>query len=659
MALRMGSSAVTAERRADGSIIVKAPLDLPAYPRAMTDRLDHWATVAPDRPFLVQRDAAGTWREVTYAGARALARNIAQGLIDRRLTPDRPVAILSGNGLEHAIIGLGAMYAGVPFASISPAYSLVARDFDKLKYVLDLVTPGLVFATNGTQFARAIAAAVPADTEVVVLDAPIPDRKTTLLSTLWATPATSAVDAAHAKIGPDTIAKLLFTSGSTGTPKGVINTQRMLTANQVMIELAFPSFGSTPPVLVDWLPWSHTFGGNHNFNLVLMNGGTLYIDDGKPLPGAIEETVRNLREIAPTVYFNVPKGFEMLLPYLQAEPALRQRFFSRLQALFYAGAALPAYVAAALEKLALETTGTRIPMITSLGSTETAPAALAVTEKSLVPGSIGIPQVGCMMKLVPNAGKLEGRLKGPHITPGYWRQPDMTAKVFDEEGYYMLGDAFKFVDAERSRERLPVRWPRRRGLQAADRHLGQRRPAARPLHRAVRPARARCRDRRPGPRGGHRARGARPRCHARVGNRARCESRARRGARSRGGARQDEGAARDIQRAGTRQLGADRPSDPARRAAVARHRRDDRQGLDQPARGAATACRPRRRALRRRRFATRHRLTRQPRSAQLSRAFFRCCTTLARSAACCSGVHVRKPSPVLKPSLPSLTSFSR
>ena len=447
MALRMGSSAVTAERRADGSIIVKAPLDLPAYPRAMTDRLDHWATVAPDRPFLVQRDAAGTWREVTYAGARALARNIAQGLIDRRLTPDRPVAILSGNGLEHAIIGLGAMYAGVPFASISPAYSLIARDFDKLKYVLDLVTPGLVFTTNGGQFARAIAAAVPADTEVVVLDAPIPDRKSTLLSTLWSAPATSAVDAAHAKVGPDTIAKLLFTSGSTGTPKGVINTQRMLTANQVMIELAFPSFGSTPPVLVDWLPWSHTFGGNHNFNLVLMNGGTLYIDDGKPLPGAVEETVRNLREIAPTVYFNVPKGFEMLLPFLKAEPALRQRFFSRLQALFYAGAALPAYVAAELEQLAHDTTGTRIPMITSLGSTETAPAALAVTEKSLVPGSIGIPQVGCVMKLVPNAGKFEGRLKGPHITPGYWRQPDMTAKVFDEEGYYMLGDAFKFVDA--------------------------------------------------------------------------------------------------------------------------------------------------------------------------------------------------------------------
>ena len=445
--LRFGPSDVDVVRNADGSMLVSAPHALSPYPRAMTDCLDHWADIAPSRVFLAQRDATGKWCEVTYSGARALARNIAQGLIDRKLSADRPVAILSGNGLEHALIGLGAMYAGVPFASISPAYSLLAKDFAKLRAILDLITPGMVFAINGASFARAIDAAVPATSELVVLEVPPASRPFTPLETLWSTSATAKVDTAHAEVGPDTIAKLLFTSGSTGLPKGVINTQRMMTSNQVMIAQAFPSLGEIPPVLVDWLPWSHTFGGNHNFNLVLMHGGTLYIDDGKPMPGAIEDTVRNLRDVAPTVYFNVPKGFEMLLPYLRAEPALRAKFFSRLQCLFYAGAALAPHVAAELERLALETTGTRIPMVTSLGSTETAPSALSVTQKALVPGGIGVPNAGTELKLVPNAGKLEARLKGPMITPGYWRQKELTAQAFDADGYYLLGDALRFADA--------------------------------------------------------------------------------------------------------------------------------------------------------------------------------------------------------------------
>ena len=444
--MRFGPPEVEVVRNADGSMIVRSPHALGPYPRAMTDRLDHWSAAAPDRVFLVQRDASGKWCEITYSGARALARNIAQGIIDRGLSAERPVAILSGNGLEHALVGLGAMYAGVPYASISPAYSLIASDLAKLRGIIELLTPGLVFTTSGRQFARAIEAAVPADVELVCLDEPPTNRPATSLATVWSTPASPAVDAAHAMVGPDTIAKLLFTSGSTGQPKGVINTQRMLTANQVMLETAFPSFGETPPVLVDWLPWSHTFGANHNFNLVLMHGGTLHIDDGKPLPGAIEQTVQNLREIAPTIYFNVPKGFEMLLPYLKAEPELRTRFFSRLQCVFFAGAALPAHIWEAYEQLALETTGEPIPMVTSLGSTETAPAALSVTAKARQPGVIGVPNAGSEIKLVPNAGKLEARLKGANITPGYWRQPELTAKSFDGEGYYLLGDALRFAD---------------------------------------------------------------------------------------------------------------------------------------------------------------------------------------------------------------------
>jgi feruloyl-CoA synthase len=446
--LRYGPSDVVLGRRADGTIIVRSPRQLGPYPRSMTDRLDHWATTAPDRVFLAQRDAGGGWSRITFAGTRALARNIAQALIDRELSAERPVAILSGNGLEHAIVGLGAMYAGIPYAPISPAYSLISSDFAKLRAILALLTPGLVLAVDGTPFRRAIEACVAGDVELVVAGKPPEGRRATLLSALWSTPAGRAVDAAHAAVGPDTIAKVLFTSGSTGVPKGVINTQRMLTSNQAMIEAAYPSLADRPPVLVDWLPWSHTFGANHNMGIVLMHGGTLYIDEGKPLPGAIEVTVRNLREVSPTVYYNVPKGYEMLLPYLRTDQDLRRSLFGQLQFLFYAGAALPQHVREELEQIALEIRGEAVPMLTSLGSTETAPSALNVTAKASGPGVIGIPNAGVELKLVPSAGKLEARLKGPLITPGYWRQPELTRSMLDDEGYYLLGDALRFADPD-------------------------------------------------------------------------------------------------------------------------------------------------------------------------------------------------------------------
>jgi feruloyl-CoA synthase len=444
--LRFGPSDVDLIRRHDGTMMVRSPHALGPFPAAVTHWLDHWAQAAPGRAFLAQRQAGGAWRSVTYAEARELARRIAQALLDRGLSAERPVAILSGNGIEHALLGFGAMYAGIPYASISPPYSLLSSDFGKLRTILALLTPGLVFAADGAPFAKAIEAAAPSDVELVVGRAGEGMRAATPFSDMTIATAGPAVDAAQATIGPDTIAKILFTSGSTGAPKGVINTQRMLTSNQAMIRAAYPSLADTPPVLVDWLPWSHTFGANHNVGIVLANGGTLHIDEGKPLPGAFEETVRNLRDVAPTVYYNVPKGYEILLPYLEREADLRRTFFSRLQFMFYAGAALAPHIRDTLERMSREVRGEPVPMLTSLGSTETAPSALSVTAKARAPGVIGIPNVGVELKLVPTLGKLAAWVRGPLVTPGYWRQPELAAGVFDPEGFYFLGDALSFAD---------------------------------------------------------------------------------------------------------------------------------------------------------------------------------------------------------------------
>jgi feruloyl-CoA synthase len=341
------------------------------------------------------------------------------------------------------------MHVGVPYAPISPAYSLVSADHCKLRFVLELLTPGLVFAADAGAYAKAIAAAVPTDVELVATEIPPADRAATLFVDLRSTPATPAVERAHDAVNGDTIAKILFTSGSTGQPKGVVNTQRMLCSNQEMLVATLPVLREEPPVIVDWLPWNHTFGGNHNVGLVLYNGGTLYIDDGKPLPGRFEETVRNLREIAPTVYFNVPRGFEELVPYLRREPALRQKFFSRVRMLFYAGAGLAQPIWDVFDELAVQTCGERILWITGLGATETAPFATCANWEAGRAGMIGLPAPGQEMKLAPVGEKLEARFRGPNVTPGYWRQPDLTRAVFDEEGYYCMGDAVRFADPSR------------------------------------------------------------------------------------------------------------------------------------------------------------------------------------------------------------------
>ncbi|HLI85815.1 MAG TPA: feruloyl-CoA synthase [Bryobacteraceae bacterium] len=443
--VRIAPSEVVIERAPGGIVYARSPQPLGPYPEKLTGRLDHWAAVAPDRAFIAKRAPTGEWRRLTYAEAREKGRSIAQSLLNRGLSADRPIAILSGNDLEHALLGIGALYAGIPYAPISPAYSLVSTDFAKLRHILQLLTPGMVFAARGAQFQRAINAVVPDDAELVVAADPLPGA--TLFSDLLATTPGPSLEAASAKITGDTIAKILFTSGSTGMPKGVINTHRMWSSNQEMARAMFPFVDDEPPVLVDWLPWNHTFAGNSDVGLVLYNGGSYYIDEGKPTPSHFHETVRNLKEIAPTIYLNVPKGFEALAEALRHDAALRRNFFSRLRLMYYAGAGLSQPVWDALESLSIETCGEKILMLAGLGSTETAPHALfADREQASQAGHVGVPARGVELKLVPVGEKLEARLRGPNITPGYWRQPELTRAAFDEEGFYKLGDALRFVD---------------------------------------------------------------------------------------------------------------------------------------------------------------------------------------------------------------------
>lgn len=445
-AISFGTPAVDVERRDDGTIYLRPKAPLADYPERITDRLHHWAAVEPSRVFMAERNAAGGWRTISYAELLTSSRHIASALLTRGLSAERPVVILSGNSIDHALVAFGALYAGIPFCPVSPAYSLISKDYGKLGYVMGLLTPGVVFADNADKFSHALAANVPEGTEISASFGSVPGRSVTTLADLMATPLHPDLDAIHAAIGPDTIAKFLLTSGSTGNPKAVVNTQRMICANQVMLRETLAFLKDEPPVIVDWLPWNHTFGGNHNIGLTLYNGGSMYLDEGKPMPGGIEETVRNLREISPTVYFNVPKGYESLLPYLRGDSALRDRFFARLHAMFFSGAALSPFVWNSLDELAVQARGYRVPMLTGLGATETAPFFMSVNPVTSRSGHVGLPVAGNDAKLLPNNGKLEVRCKGPNVMPGYWRQPDLTAAAFDEEGFYKLGDAIKPAD---------------------------------------------------------------------------------------------------------------------------------------------------------------------------------------------------------------------
>ena len=444
----MRTSGATLERLPGGAMLVRPDEALKPYPKVLTDRLSHWARLTPEKTCIAKRGPDGEWRRLTYAQVMQSIESIGQALLDRGLSTDRPVAILSENDLEQFLLTMAGQHVGVPAAPISPAYSLVSRDFGKLRHTFQVITPGLVFVSDGIRYAPAIEAVAGDHIEVVAATAPPDRRKSSTFADLLETAPTAAVAEAHGKIQPDGVAKFLFTSGSTAMPKAVINTHRMLCSNQQMIAQLFGFLEDDPPVIVDWLPWNHTFGGNHDVGIAVYNGGTFYIDEGKPGPGSMETTVRNLREISTTVYFNVPKGYEDLLPFLRADRELREMFFRRLGLMFYAGAGLSQPVWDAYRELAFETCGERIIMATGLGSTETSPMAMQTTWETDRAGTIGIPVPGVELKIVPHGGKLEARVRGPNVTPGYWRQPELTRKVFDEEGFYSFGDAVRLIDPD-------------------------------------------------------------------------------------------------------------------------------------------------------------------------------------------------------------------
>ncbi len=432
----------------DGAFILRSPVGLAPYPDTLCEHLIYWAQTCPDRTFLAQRGASGDWCRLSYSDALTQTRSIAQSLINRDIQPDRPVMILSENSIEHALIALAGYFAGIPTASISPPYALMSHDYGKLIHVFESLNPSMIYVSNGVNYARALTALDLDGIEVISTSNPSETMEMTPFETLVQTPATVQVDEVQATLTPETISKILFTSGSTGMPKGVINTHRMQCSNQQALAQIWPFLEEKPPVLVDWLPWSHTFGSNHNFNLVLRNGGTMYIDGGKPAPGLIETTVANLKDIAPTIYFNVPRGYDQLIPYLEADVEFRDHFFSRLDSLFYAAAALPQNLWERLEELSQAALGRKIAMTSAWGSTETAPLATGVHFPIERAGVMGLPVPECELKIVPAADKLEIRVRGPNVTPGYYRRPELTRKAFDEDGFYLIGDAVKLADPQ-------------------------------------------------------------------------------------------------------------------------------------------------------------------------------------------------------------------
>ena len=444
--VRVASLSAIFDRRPNGVIYVRSPQRLGPYPERLTDRLEHWAALAPDRLFLAQRNPTGDWRTVTYGQALTRVRRLAAGLLTHGLSPERPLMILSGNSIEHGLLALAAMYVGIPYAPIAPAYSLAVQEYVALTHVWQNLAPAMVFADDGVKFNRALKAVIQKNTKVIYHSSSPDGTPAISFRELENASPSPRLEEAHARTRPESIAKILYTSGSTGLPKGVITTHRMLCSNQQMLLEVLQFLGDQPPVICDWLPWNHTFGGSHNFGIALYNGGSYHIDSGKPTPESFGETIRNLRELATTAYFNVPKAYEMLVTHLRSDQPLRKTFFSRVQCLFFAAAGLSQHIWDDLQNLAFETCGEEILVITGLGATESSPYALSTGVEGAAAGHLGLPVPGVELKLVPVEEKIEARLRGPSITPGFWNRADLNQSAFDEEGFYCLGDAVKFLD---------------------------------------------------------------------------------------------------------------------------------------------------------------------------------------------------------------------
>lgn len=440
---------ITQESNGVWRLYCSQPLE--PYEKRITDPLRRGAETYPDRVFVAERcPETDAWIQVTYGEMYKAVQHLGQALLDLNLTAERPLAILSGNDIAHLQLALAAQHVGVPYAPISTAYSLLARSYERLEHVLQVITPGAIYVTDADQYGSAVAAVAAADVHLIAARGRFHrTEKTYRLDDLLATPITDQVASAYEAIKPETIAKFLFTSGSTSMPKAVTSTHQMLCANQQMLAQTFPCFKTTPPILVDWLPWSHTFGGSHNVGIVMFNGGTLYLDDGLPTEAGFARTLRNLKDISPTTYLTVPKGWDVLADALEQDEQLRHTFYKNMQFFYFAGAALSDAVWQKLDRVSAQHSGRAIRMLSGLGMTETSPSSVFTTGPLLGAGYIGLPAPGCSVKLAPVEDKLEIRIKGPHVMPGYWRDSVATAAVFDEEGYYCTGDAVTFYDLKR------------------------------------------------------------------------------------------------------------------------------------------------------------------------------------------------------------------
>lgn len=439
---------IEAISRDDGAIILRSRTPLAPAARCTGEWLEHWARKAPERTFLAER-SGNAWTRLSYDEALAQVRSAAAWILAQGLGPDRPLAILSDNSIAHAVLALAAQHVGVPVCAISPAYSLMSTDHEKLRAMIGLLDPGAIFVAQRQPFARALAA-IDGLHRATIIAGDGDGTSAVPLQAMIATTPGPEVDRASAAVAPDTVAKLLFTSGSTGQPKAVINTQRMMTTSQQAKAQLWTFLRDVEggPVIVDWLPWSHTFGANHNFNLVLAQGGSLYIDGGKPAPGLFDTSLANLRSVVPTIYFNVPRGFDMLVAALRTDEDLRHTFFSAVKCIFYAAAALPQNLWDALNEMSFATIGRSAPLISAWGATETSPLATDCHFFAERAGNIGVPIPGTELKLVPSGEKLEIRVRGPNVTPGYWKAPELTAAAFDEDGFYKIGDAVKFAEPD-------------------------------------------------------------------------------------------------------------------------------------------------------------------------------------------------------------------